>query len=184
VKTQSSDHEPRTVEVEVLPPETKTHRRHERAGRRRETDAILDLVTKVMDTIFRVPGTKFRFGVNPLIGLIPVLGDQIDAAISTAVLLGSVRHRLPKIVLVRMALNVLLNAVLQGIPIVGDLFTFFYKANRKNYELLRKHAGTGKPVTRGDWIFVGAIVGTIFFITISLSLLLIYAVWLRDPYWW
>jgi Domain of unknown function (DUF4112) len=170
--------------VEVLPPETKTPKRNDHAGKREEIDVILDLVTKVMDTIFRMPGTKFRFGVNPLIGLIPVIGDQIDAAISTAVLFGSVRHRLPKIVLVRMALNVLLNAVLQGIPIVGDLFTFFYKANRKNYELLRKHAGTGKPVTRGDWIFVGGIVGIIFLVAISLSLLLIYAVWLRDPYWW
>jgi Domain of unknown function (DUF4112) len=184
VKTQQSEHEPRTIEVEVLPPETKTAKRNDHAGKRDEIDAILDLVTKVMDTIFRLPGTKFRFGVNPLIGLIPVIGDQIDAAISTAVLFGSVRHRLPKIVLVRMALNVLLNAVLQGIPIVGDLFTFFYKANRKNYELLRKHAGTGKPVTRGDWIFVGAIVSIIFLVAISLSLLLIYAVWLRDPYWW
>jgi hypothetical protein len=184
VKTQQSEHEPRTIEVEVLPPETKTPKRNDHAGKRDEIDAILDLVTKVMDTIFRLPGTKFRFGVNPLIGLIPVIGDQIDAAISTAVLFGSVRHRLPKIVLVRMALNVLLNAVLQGIPIVGDLFTFFYKANRKNYELLRKHAGTGKPVTRGDWIFVGAIVSIIFLVAISLSLLLIYAVWLRDPYWW
>jgi Domain of unknown function (DUF4112) len=177
VKTQQSDHEAKTIEVEVLPPEKK--------GRKQEEiDAILGLVTKVMDTIFRVPGTKFRFGVNPLIGFIPVLGDQIDAAISTAVLLRSVRYRLPKIVLVRMALNVLLNALFQGIPVVGDLFTFFFKANRQNYELLRKHAGTGKPVTRGDWIFVGAIIGGTFLLAISLSVLLIWAVWLRDPHWW
>jgi Domain of unknown function (DUF4112) len=177
VKTQSSDHEPKTIEVEVLPPEKK-------AGNREEIDVLLGLVTKVMDTIFRVPGTKFRFGVNPLIGFIPVIGDQIDAAISTAVLFRSVRYRLPKIVLARMALNVLLNALFQGIPVVGDLFTFFFKANRQNYELLRKHAGTGKPVTRGDWIFVGAIIGSTFLIAISLSVLLIYAIWLTDPRWW
>jgi hypothetical protein len=177
VKTQPSDHEPRTIEVEVLPPENKSRKD-------KELDTILDLVTKVMDTIFRMPGTKFRFGVNPLIGFIPIIGDQIDAAISTAVLLRSVRYRLPKIVLARMALNVLLNALFQGIPVIGDLFTFFFKANRQNYELLRKHAGTGKPVTRGDWIFVGAIIGVTFLIAISLSALLIYAIWLRDPRWW
>ncbi len=177
MKTQSSDREPKTIEVEVLPPEKK-------AGNREEIDVLLGLVTKVMDTIFRVPGTKFRFGVNPLIGFIPVIGDQIDAAISTAVLFRSVRYRLPKIVLARMALNVLLNALFQGIPVVGDLFTFFFKANRQNYELLRKHAGTGKPVTRGDWIFVGAIIGGTFLIAISLSVLLIYAIWLTDPRWW
>jgi hypothetical protein len=177
VKTQQSDHEAKTIEVEVLPPEKKS-------GKDKEIDTILDLVTKVMDTIFRLPGTRFRFGINPLIGFLPVIGDQIDAAISTAVLFGSVRHRLPKIVLVRMALNVLLNAIFQGIPIVGNLFTFFFKANRQNYELLRKHAGTGKPVTRGDWIFVGAIIGGTFLIAISLSVLLIYAIWLRDPHWW
>jgi hypothetical protein len=177
VKTQQSDHEPRTIEVEVLPPEKKT-------GRTPEVDPILGLVTKIMDTIFRVPGTKFRFGVNPLIGFIPVIGDQIDAAISTAVLFGSVRHRLPKIVLIRMALNVIINALFQGIPVVGDLFTFFFKANRRNYELLRKHAGTGKPVTRGDWIFVGIIVGGTLFVAFSLSFLLIYLIWFRDPGFW
>ena len=176
MKTQS-DHEPKTIEVEVLPPEKK-------AGKNEEVDSILGLVTRIMDTIFRVPGTKFRFGVNPLIGFIPVIGDQIDAAISTAVLFRSVRYRLPKIVLARMALNVLLNALFQGIPVVGDLFTFFFKANRQNYELLRKHAGTGKPVTRGDWIFVGAIIGGTFLIAITLSFLLIYAIWFRDPRWW
>ena len=177
MKSQSSDHEAKTIEVEVLPPEKK-------AGKTEEIDPILGLVTKVMDTIFRVPGTKFRFGANPLIGFIPVIGDQIDAAISTAFLFRSVRYRLPKIVLVRMALNVLLNALFQGIPVVGDLFTFFFKANRQNYELLRKHAGKGKPVTRGDWVFVGAIIGGTFLIAISLSVLLIYAIWLRDPRWW
>jgi hypothetical protein len=177
VKTHQSDHEPRSIEVEVLPPEGK-------ADKHDETDPLLGLVTKVMDTIFRVPGTKFRFGVNPLIGFIPVIGDQIDAAISTAVLFRSVRHRLPKIVLARMALNVLVNALFQGIPVVGDLFTFFFKANRLNYQLLEKHAGTGKPVTRGDWIFVGAMIGATFFIAISLSVLLIYLVWFRDPRWW
>src|SRR4029077_4475459 len=149
-----------------------------------EIDVLLGLVTKVMDKIFRGPGTKFRFGVNPLIGFIPVIGDQLDAAISTAVMFRSVRYRFPTIVLARMALNVLLNALFQGIPVVGDLFTFFFKANRQNYELLQKHAGTGKPVTRGDWIFVGAIIGIIFLVAISLSLLLIYAVWLTDPRWW
>jgi hypothetical protein len=177
VKTHQSEQGPKTIEVEVLPPEKKD-------GKSEEVDAILGLVTKVMDTIFRVPGTKFRFGVNPLIGFIPVIGDQIDAAISTAVLFRSVRYRLPKIVLARMALNVLLNALFQGIPVVGDLFTFFFKANRQNYELLRKHAGTGKPVTRGDWIFVGAIIGGTFLIAISLSFSLIYAIWFRDPHWW
>jgi Domain of unknown function (DUF4112) len=177
VKIQQSDREPRSIEVEVLPPENKK-------GRREEIDIILDLVTKVMDTIFRVPGTKFRFGVNPLIGFIPVIGDQIDAVISTSVLFRSVRHRLPKIVLARMALNVLVNALFQGIPVVGDLFTFFFKANRQNYELLRKYAGTGKPVTRGDWVFVGAIIATTFLLAISLSFLLIYAIWLTDPRWW
>jgi hypothetical protein len=180
VKTQQSDHEPKTIEVEVLPPEGKAGR----SGKPGEVDLILAIVTKVMDTIFRVPGTKFRFGINPLIGFIPVIGDQIDAAISTAVLFRSVRYRLPKIVLARMALNVLINAFFQGIPVVGDLFTFFFKANRQNYELLRKHAGTGKAVTRGDWIFVGAIVGGTFLLALSLSFLLIYAIWFRDPGWW
>ena len=157
------------AELEVLPENAKPHVTT-------EVDSAIGAVAHVMDSLFRVPGTKFRFGANPLIGFIPVVGDQIDAVVSASVLLRSVKHRLPKIVLARMGLNVLLNALFQGIPVVGDFVTFVFKANQRNYRLLQKYAGQGKPVTRGDWIFVFGIIGGSFAIAILLSSLLIYAV--------
>ncbi len=75
-----------------------------------------------------------------------------------------------------MGLNVLLNALFQGIPVVGDFVTFIFKANQQNYRLLQKYAGQGKPVTRADWILVFGIIGGSFALAISLSLLLVYAV--------
>ena len=157
------------VELEVLPPDPKSHGTT-------EVDAAIGVIAHIMDSLFRVPGTKFRFGANPIIGFIPVVGDQIDAVVSASVLLRSVKHRIPKIVLARMGLNVLLNALFQGIPVVGDFATFVFKANQQNYRLLQKYAGQGKPATRGDWIFVFGIIGGSFALAILLSFLLVYAV--------
>jgi len=178
LKTKSL--EPKTcnsrVEFEVVPADHKSHGTS-------EIDGAVALLARIMDSLFRVPGTKFRFGVNPMIGFIPVVGDQIDAVISASVLLSSVKHRLPKIVLARMGLNVLLNAFFQGLPVVGDSITLVFKANQRNYELLRKYAGRGKPVTRGDWIFVLGIVGGTIGLAILLSTVLVYAIFSQFRMW-
>ena len=94
------------VEVEVLPPDRTRHGTT-------EVDEAIGAIAHIMDSLFRVPGTKFRFGANPLIGFIAVVGDQIDAVVSASVLVRSVKHRLPRSVLARMGLNVLLNALFQ-----------------------------------------------------------------------
>jgi hypothetical protein len=169
LKAANEKTEAREVEFEVLPANRKPHGAT-------EIDEAIGAIAHVMDSLFRVPGTKFRFGVNPLIGFVPVVGDQIDAAVSASLLLRCVKHRLPKIVLARMGLNVLLNAFFQGIPIVGDFVTFVFKANQQNYRLLQRYAGQGKPVTRGDWIFVFGIIGGSFGLAILFSFLLVYAV--------
>ena len=169
MKTSEKKPDANEIEVEVLPPDRKSHGTT-------EVDAAIGVIAHIMDSLFRVPGTKLRFGANPLVGFIPVVGDQIDAVVSAWVLLRSVKHRLPRIVLARMGLNVLLNALFQGIPVVGDWVTFVFKANQQNYRLLQKYAGQGKPVTRGDWIFVFGIIGGSFALAILLSFLLVYAV--------
>jgi len=174
VKTSEKKPDAQPIEVEVLPPD-RTHGTSKSHGTT-EVDAAIGTIAHIMDSLFRVPGTKLRFGANPLIGFIPVVGDQIDAVVSASVLLRSVKHRLPRIVLARMGLNVLLNALFQGIPVVGDWVTFVFKANQQNYRLLQKYAGQGKPVTRGDWLFVFGIIGGSFALAILLSFLLVYAV--------
>jgi hypothetical protein len=144
VKKQS----PRSVDIdEVLPPGAKTP--PEEAD-----DALVQLVAHVMDNLFKLPGSKFRFGLDPLLGLLPFYGDTIANLISTVLLSQSARFGVPKIVMARMALNVLINALVGAIPFVGDAFSFWFKSNARNYDLLKRHARGERESTKGDWAFV------------------------------
>ena len=183
MKTAEQKTDVREVEVEVLRADRQQPGASGNTRTTNDIDAVIGLVARIMDSIFRVPGTKFRFGMNPIIGFIPVVGDQIDAVISASVLLRSLKHRLPRIVLARMGLNVLLNALFQGIPVIGDSITLVFKANQQNYGLLQKYAGKGKPVTRGDRIFVFGIVGGTIGLAVLLSSVLVYAVFSQFRFW-
>ena len=96
-------------------------------------------ITWWMDQGLRVPGTSFRFGLDPIIGLIPGLGDAAGALIGGAILLEAVRARAAKYTLLRMSGNIALDAMIGAIPLLGDLFDFGWKANTKNLQLLEKH---------------------------------------------
>jgi hypothetical protein len=117
-------------------------------------DPFIALVTRLMDEIFVIPGTKIRFGLDPLVSLLPGFGAWASAVVSLVLIVLCSRRRVPRIVLARMGVNVLLNAALDVVPVVGDAVSIFYRSNSKNYELLLKHAGTAKHSTRGDWIFL------------------------------
>ncbi|MEI9894695.1 MAG: DUF4112 domain-containing protein [Chthoniobacter sp.] len=69
----------------------------------------------------------------------------------------SARRGVPKIVLTRMAVNVLINASLDAVPVVGDALSIFFRSNARNYELLQKHAGQSRRSTTGDWVFLAAL---------------------------
>jgi len=122
-------------------------------------DPWIRLVSGLMDTAFRLPGTNVRFGLDPVIGLFPGVGDGAGAVVSALLIAMSARYGLPKIVLARMALNALINGVVGTVPFAGDLFSVWFKSNAANYELLRKHAGPLRASTTGDWVFVGGLIG-------------------------
>lgn len=164
------------VDVEVLHPPGKTKQAA-------ELDPFIKLVSRLLDTFFVIPGTRIRFGIEPIIGLIPILGDQVTALISAALLYRSVQHRLPKIALVRMALNILINAVVGMVPLVGDLFVLWYKPNIRNYKILQRFAGQTSAVTTGDWMFVSILIGSTFFLIVVVTLVLIYAT-VSQFRWW
>src|SRR5882724_1564531 len=120
-------------------------------------DPFIALIARLMDDIFVIPGTGIRFGLDPLISLLPAFGATASAAVSLVLIALSARRGVPKIVLARMATNVLLNAALDAVPVVGDALSIFYRSNKRNYELLQKHAGESRASTRSDWIFLGAL---------------------------
>jgi hypothetical protein len=142
------------ADVEVLPPES-------RRSTKLSDDPFIALMARLMDEFFVIPGTKIRFGLDPLIGLLPGVGGVASAFVSLFLIGLSSRQRVPKIVLARMALNVLLNTALEAVPVLGDAASIFFRSNARNYELLRRHAGTARPASRGDWIFVFGLIGAV-----------------------
>lgn len=154
---------PSEVEWEVLPPEEKQ--------KRADLEPVFRWLALIMDEFLRLPGTKFRFGLDPIIGLIPGLGDTASAFVSALALIHAARRGLPKIVLARMSLNILINELIGIIPGVGDVFSFWFKSNTRNYKLLQRSIEAPRLVHKGDWIFVAAILGLLFLI-VSAGLLL------------
>lgn len=159
-----SHRDPDFVEVEVVSPggnsasgATPGNFGHNRSVPPSETfvkDPLFALLAKVLDELFRIPGTNIKVGLDPLIGLIPGMGDGSAAVISAFLIVRGAQAGLPKIVLARMALNVLINAAVGAIPGAGDVFSVFYKSNIKNLELFQKHAGNPGARKKADWFFV------------------------------
>lgn len=101
--------------------------------------------SRLMDSAFRIPGTSFRFGWDPIIGLIPGLGDAIDTGVSAYLIFLATQFQLPPRVLGWMVFNIGLEAVVGSVPIAGDVFDAFFKANIRNLALLEGHLQTTAP---------------------------------------
>lgn len=141
---------------------------------------VADILAKVLDTTVRIPGTSLYLGLDPLIGLIPGIGDALANLIGTLILGIGARLRLPRIVLARMSLNLLINGTVGAIPIVGDLFSVWFQSHARNAALLREAALKPDRETRADWMYVGGIIGG----TVLLMLLAIAGVlWLAATLW-
>lgn len=96
----------------------------------------LKLVARLMDNVWTVPFTKFRVGLDPLIGLLPVGGDLAGLAISLYIVQQAYRLGAPREVLLRMLANVAIDSGLGLVPVAGDAFDALFKANIMNYDLL------------------------------------------------
>lgn len=139
------------------------------AKRRRDVEIEdgLETLSQYMDGLFRVPGTTWRFGLDGLVGLIPNYGDIATSLVSFYILVAGVRYGVPKITLLRMAINIGLDYAIGAIPFIGDAFDFFYKSNARNIQLIRERAtGHGKG-TASDWIFLFVIILTLIGILIA-----------------
>lgn len=101
--------------------------------------------SRLMDNIIRIPGTNFRIGLDPILGLVPGAGDLIDAALSGYLVYLATRFDLPQEVIARMVLNIGLETVVGSVPLFGDLFDAYYKANIRNLALLEQHIQAHDP---------------------------------------
>jgi hypothetical protein len=147
LKSQIEDRKSKILEWEVLPPEEK--QRHQ------GLEPLFKWLALIMDEFIRVPGTKFKFGLDPLIGLLPGLGDIGSAFVSAFALIQAARLGVPKILLARMSLNILINELVGIVPVVGDAFSFWFKSNTRNYHIIKDHTAAPSGVSlTSDWIFV------------------------------
>jgi Domain of unknown function (DUF4112) len=115
--------------------------------------ADVEALARWLDYAFVLPG-GFRYGLSGIIGLIPGIGDILDAILSLYIVARAVQLGLPRITVTRMVLNVGIEATGGALPFLGAMFDTVFKANRRNYQLLRSHLYTPRRQTTKDWLFV------------------------------
>jgi hypothetical protein len=137
----------------------------------RESDvrtlAALRRWSVLLDSAFRVPGTNLTFGLDPIIGLIPWIGDVTTPVFSAVLLLHAVRLRIPRIVQLRMLMNAAIDLAIGLVPLIGDLFDFGWKANVRNLALLERHAHPEAKATASDWAFVLVVLGGLVLVAVT-----------------
>ena len=99
-------------------------------------------VASLMDDFIRIPGTETRIGLDPILGLFPGLGDTVSSLVGLAIIHEAGRRGVSRKVLIAMALNILANAAVGAVPLVGDLFSVWFKSNRRNHDLLQNALST------------------------------------------
>jgi hypothetical protein len=157
LKSQIGDREPKSVEWEVLPPEEER--------KRQRLEPLFRWLALIMDNFVRFPGTGFKIGLDPLIGLLPGLGDTGSALISAFALIQAARFGVPKILLARMSINILINELIGIVPVFGDAFSFWFKSNVRNYEIIKAHLAAPHGTShRSDWAFVIGVLVLLFMI--------------------
>lgn len=115
----------------------------------------------LLDEAFRVPGTNIRFGWDPIVGLVPWLGDVLTALFSCGIIFQAHRMRIPRVVQLRMLINVGIDVVVGILPLVGDAADVFWKANTRNFALLERHAAEVRPASTGDRLFVAGVIAAL-----------------------
>jgi len=133
----------------------------------------------LLDARFRIPGTSIRFGIDPILAIIPGLGDLASPIFTVALLAQGLHQRVPAVILTRMALNALFDAFIGAVPLAGPVADIFWRANTRNLALLERHARPSQPPRRGDYLFVfaiAAVFGMLVLVPVLLGLFL--AMWL------
>jgi Domain of unknown function (DUF4112) len=141
-----------------------------RTARLAAAERRIAFMTRMFDELIEVPGTGRRFGIDPIIGLVPVVGDIAGGIAAFWIIGEAARFKIPTIVLARMVWNAGLDMLLGAIPFVGDIFDFFSKANERNLALFRRHASDPDASTADTRLFflgLGAIFIGLVWLTIE-----------------
>ncbi len=119
-----------------------------------------------LDYAFALPG-GFRFGLAGIIGLIPGIGDVVDALLSVYIVFRAIQLGIPRVAIARMLVNIGIEALAGSVPFLGDLFDVAFKANRRNYRLLKNHISQPRRHAIQDWLFL---IATLLLVLASIAL--------------
>lgn len=135
----------------------------------------------LLDQRFTIPGTSIRIGLDPIIGLIPGIGDLVANLTGSVILILAARVGVPKIALVRMGINVAANTLLGTVPFLGDVLSIWFRSNVRNVELLQRYLGRpAKRAVLGDWLLVIALLIALIALITAVGFL---AFWVTRELW-
>jgi hypothetical protein len=126
-------------------------------------------LSNLLDNAFRIPGTSYGIGIDPLLGLIPGGGDFIGGLLSIYIVYSAARMGVPKETLVRMGSNIVFDSLVGAVPVAGDLFDVAWKANVKNIDLLETHLASPKKSKRANRWFVYFVLAALVFLVIGVA---------------
>ncbi|UEG53684.1 DUF4112 domain-containing protein [Mucilaginibacter daejeonensis] len=124
----------------------------------------VERIAHLFDDQFRIPGTNFRFGLDPIINLFPVAGDAAGMMVSAALLITMARNGASRKVIILMLVNVLIDGLIGAIPLVGQVFDFYYKANLRNIKLLKEHYEEGRHQGSGNGVIAMIVIVLVLFL--------------------
>ena len=140
-------------------------------GPRIAADTRLDRIRRFawwMDEGIRIPGTRWRVGLDPILGLVPGVGDAAGALLAALILVEAARRGLSRFTLGRMAWNIAVDALLGAVPVAGDLFDAGWKANLRNVALIDRHAAVPADARKADRLFVLLLGGSLLLLCAAL----------------
>jgi hypothetical protein len=167
-------------------PMSKTSYDMERSINRRainEGDSLwfAKFLADLLDQRFMIPGTSIRIGLDPIISLIPGIGDLLANLTGSLILIIAAQLGVPKVVLARMGANIAINTIIGVVPIFGDVISIWFRSNVRNVELLQRYLGRQtKRAVLSDWLFVIALISGLL---ILLGGVVLTAVWLFKQLW-
>ena len=130
-------------------------------------------LARLLDRAVTVPGTRFGIGLDGVVGLIPGVGDAVAGLASTYLIFLAYRAGAPASVLTRMAVNVWVDSLIGGIPLLGDLFDFGYKANLRNVALLERSMAEPRAARRAGRAFVAVVLAGLVLVVIGAAVLVV-----------
>lgn len=119
----------------------------------------METIAWLLDNSIAVPGTGRRFGIDALIGFVPVVGDVLSGGIGLFVVWRASRLGLPRIVVARMLANSAIDIAVGAIPVFGDAFDLWFKANTRNLAIIRRHLEHPETSTGSDWLILMGMIG-------------------------